>query len=68
MDADWIPIADYCRLSGDTLYLIHRRVAGGYWKRGVHYSCPDGTQGYVNTAAVAEWKIKSDAIKGKRLS
>jgi hypothetical protein len=54
----WITLTRYCEYSGETRQSVHTRVALGKWKRGVHYSAPDGGSAWVNVPAVVDW-IKS---------
>lgn len=57
----WITLTRYCELSGETRQSVHLRVSLGKWKRGVHYSAPDGGSSWVNLPAIVEW-IKAGTV------
>jgi hypothetical protein len=53
----WVPLAEYCKLTGEKAATVHKRVHDGGWERGVHYSAPADTgSGYVNVAAAEAWR------------
>jgi hypothetical protein len=52
----WISVDDYIAKTGESRTTISKRVSDGVWKRGVHYSAPDGQACYVHEARIAEWQ------------
>lgn len=58
----WIPLKMYLRLfPTETRSAIEQRLKKGFWKRGVHYSVPQGGDAWVNLTAIQQWVVQSEA-------
>jgi hypothetical protein len=51
----WITIEAYCQKYGERRNTVHARVNTGKWERGVHYSLPDSSSGFVHEARARAW-------------
>ncbi len=51
----WISLEDWCIKHDERKNTVHKRVTDGAWERGVHYSAPDGGQGFIHEARATEW-------------
>lgn len=54
----WITAEDWCEKYHDRRNTIHVRVNKGLWRRGEHYSAPDGGRFYVHEQRCKEWMQK----------
>ena len=52
---DWIPKRRYIQLVGESDEVIKKRIAAGYWQKGVHYDLPGGSRMWISLRAVNEW-------------
>lgn len=52
---DWIPKRRYIQLYGESEEVIKKRIAAGYWQKGVHFDFPDGSRMWISLRAVNAW-------------
>lgn len=52
----WIPLRAYTRFfPEESRSAVETRIKRRHWKRGVHYSTPEGANMWVNVIAIGEW-------------
>lgn len=64
---EWVPMARYCELMGETPDAVDKRVRSGHWLRDVHVRQPAGSkQLWINLEAVSDWAAGRAAVPRKR--
>jgi len=54
--ADWVPLPEYLRRTGETAEAVDSRLRRGYWLKGVHARKPEGAKDlWINERAVDDW-------------
>ena len=59
----WIRIEDWCLRYDERKNTVHKRVTDGAWERGIHYSAPDGGDGFVHEARARTWLEERGKLK-----
>lgn len=52
---DWIRAEQYCKATGDPMYVVQERIRDGVWASGKHYKRTGARTLWINLAAVGKW-------------
>lgn len=63
-NGDWIRMDVFCAKYDQRTNTIQKRVHDGIWKRGEHYSCPDGSMAYIHEGRAVAWLREKGKIDG----
>lgn len=55
LEGEWMPLSQYCTITGERPNSVNARISRGDWQRGVHASTPDGGVTFINIPAVLVW-------------